>query len=165
MLKTVCHQKPIGRDTQGGVMMKTQPAPPHAWASPRREADNPKSYKARQPPRATAAWLRSSILQWLILSWPTSSHLVHSSPAQKAKTGCSKKSKTRRLSGGNLQKIQIRSGKIFERIASIKNHRTVFRDRRVIEGGMVGQDCNAIHRLKQVGCQLNGFEGLTADDN
>ena len=76
-----------------------------------------------------------------------------------------KEVKDKTISGGNLQKIQIRSGKIFESIASIKNHRTVFRDHRVIEGGMVGQDCNAIHRLKQVGCQLNGFEGLTADDN
>src|SRR5262245_66010749 len=85
-------------------------------------------------------------------------------PAQKAKTGCSKKSKTRRLSGRNLQKIQIRSGKIFESIASIKKHGTVFRDHRVIEGGMISQDCKAIHRLKQVGCHLNGFEGLTSDD-
>src|SRR5262245_66526013 len=86
-------------------------------------------------------------------------------PAQKAKTGCSKKSKTRRLSGGNLQKIQIRSGKIFESIASIKKHRTVFRDYRVIEGGMVSQDCNAIHRVKQVGCQAHGFDSLTLADN
>ena len=60
------------------------------------------------------------------------------------------KDKTTR--GGSLQKIQIRSGKIFESIASIKNHGAELSDHRVIEGGVVGQDCNAIHRLKHIGC-------------
>src|SRR5215813_14535307 len=91
-------------------------------------------------------------------------HLV-SSRDSSGTTGCLKKSKTRLLSGGNLQKIQIRSRKTFESIASIKDHAAVFADHRVIEGGMIGQDCNAIHRLKQVGGQLSGFEGLTADNN
>src|SRR5215831_11079273 len=91
-------------------------------------------------------------------------HLV-SSRDSSGTTGCLKKSKTRLLSGGKLQKIQIRSRKTFESIASIEDHAAIFGDYRIIEGRMIGQDCNAIHRLKQVGCQLSSFERLTPDDN
>src|SRR5215813_7539795 len=91
-------------------------------------------------------------------------HLVSSRDSSET-TGCLKKSKTRLLSGGNLQKIQIRSRKTFESIASIEDHAAVFGDHRVIEGGMVGQDCHAIHRLKHIRCHFHGFDGLTLDHN
>ena len=48
----------------------------------------------------------------------------------------------------NLQEIQIRPGKAFESIAGIEDHMAELSDHRVIEGGVVGQNCNAIHRLK-----------------